>query len=484
MSKKLSQILKNVDGIEGRNCKDYLVTGISYDSRRIKEGYIFAAIRGKKFNGYEFIEEAIKNGAVAVLGGEEINDENICFLKCEDVRGAIGEIANFIFNNPSRRLYTIGVTGTNGKTTIVYLLDHIFNTVGIKHGIVSTVENKTPQKIYKSKLTTPEAPEVVNLMYKTVKEDGDSFILEVSSHSIDYKRIYGTSFNIAIFTNLTQDHLDFYGDMEKYFNSKLKLFTEYRPIISIINTDDEYGKRIYELCNGGKFSYGFNEGSDFRILDFKNVENGISFTISDHKGKEYNVKSNLIGDFNAYNITASFIASILRGIKYGDVLKGISSFKGVRGRMEFVAEYNGAKIYIDFAHTPSALYETLKSVKEIVKDGRVIVLFGAGGERDSGKRPLMGEAVSKFSNYAIITSDNPRSEDPMKIIEDIKKGFKNENYDIEVDRKEAIKKAINLLKKGDVLILAGKGHEDYQVIGDKMIPFDEREIVLQLIGEK
>ncbi len=484
MSKKLLEILKNIDGLEGKNCGNYLIEGISNDSRKIKKGYIFVAIEGKNFNGYDFIQEARERGAVALLGEKYSRGEDICFLKCEDAREKMAEIANFLFDNPSRKLFTVGITGTNGKTTISYLLDHIYTLEGLKHGMVSTVENKTPQKIYRSELTTPESPEIVKLMYETVKDGGRDFILEVSSHSIDLKRILGISFNIAVYTNLTQDHLDFYGNMENYFSSKLKLFTEYKPLITVINIDDEYGKRIFKLSSGGKFSYGFSEGADFKILDLKQNDNGLTFKIVDFKGKEYEVSSNLIGSFNSYNITAAFITSILRGIDPNKVLEHIKSFKGVKGRLEFVTQFNGGKIYIDFAHTPSALFEMLKSVKEVVKSGRLIVLFGAGGDRDKEKRPLMGEAVSKFSDYAIITSDNPRGEDPEEIIKDIERGFIGENYEVEVDRKLAIKKAINILKDGDILILAGKGHEEYQIVGNEKIPFDEKKIVFELIGEK
>ncbi len=481
MGKKVSEILKRVFIHSVSGCDGVVVDGINYNSKKVKRGDIFVAIRGEKFDGNDFIEDAVRRGAVSILSERKRMLQNICWLQSEDVRKNMAEISNFIFDYPSEKLFTAGITGTNGKTTIAYLLHHIFSKVGIEHGMTSTVENISPARTETSIMTTPESPDIVKLMYETVMEGGEAFFLEVSSHSIDFKRVWGILFDVAVFTNLTRDHLDFYENMENYFASKLKLFVDYSPKNVVVNVDSQYGRRIFEVASGNKYSYGFSEDAGYKITDFKSSHEGIFFKVKDIKGDTFEVKSKLFGRYNALNILASLVVAKLYGIDFEDSINAIGDFNGVKGRLEFVADKNGGKVYIDYAHTPDALKEVLNSVKNISKRGRLIVLFGAGGNRDREKRPLMGRVVCELSDFAIITSDNPRNENPEDIIDEVKEGFFKDNYVVEIDRKNAIYKALDMLEPGDVLILAGKGHEDYQILKDGKIPFDERKIVFEYL---
>jgi len=452
------------------------VKGITFNSKEVKKGYLFFALKGTKFDGHDFVKEAQERGAYAVVVQKPVSLD-IPVIIVEDTRKALGKCAHKFFGKASEKLNVIGVTGTNGKTTTTHLIEKILNEAGEKTGLVGTIYYRFGEKILGSGRTTPDQI----TWHKTLKEfyelGAKNVVAEVSSHALDQYRIYPTKFGAVIFTNLTQDHLDYHGSMEEYFESKRKLFTEYDSEVKIINADDPYGEELVKSIEGEVITYG-REG-DLKILDFKTGFKGSILKVS-YRGKEYEFKTNLIGNFQAYNLSAAIAYALWKGIEPEVIQKALKCIN-VPGRFEVVYS-DKFTVIVDYAHTPDAVENVLKTARKLTK-GRLISVFGAGGNRDREKRPLMGNSAEKYSDLIILTSDNPRYEEPEEIIKDILKGIEEkQKVIVEPERKKAIEKALKIAKEGDLVAILGKGHEDYQEIKGVKYPFNDAQVVKEILG--
>ncbi|MCX7794925.1 MAG: UDP-N-acetylmuramoyl-L-alanyl-D-glutamate--2,6-diaminopimelate ligase [bacterium] len=484
---KLIKLLENVEitdirGIENLNGID--IEGISSNSKNIKKNYIFIALRGERFDGHSFIEEALKNGAIVILGDRDI-DKDIPYIKVTNSKKAYAFLSSNFYGNPYKYIRTIGVTGTNGKTTTVNLIGKILETGGDKIGIIGTLGARLGDEALPTNFTTPEQLLLAELYNKAKILGIKRIVMEVSSHALAQHRVDAVCFEGSVFTNLTQDHLDFHKDMESYFSAKRYLFEMVSKVedgIMVINIDDPYGKRlISEFREKCPVTYGINEPAMVTARNIEVYPNGLSFDLL-LEGKSFKVQSKLLGEVNVYNILSAVGYCYRVGIPIDKILKVISEFSPVRGRLESVDLGQPFQVLIDYAHTPDALERVIKVSKSLGR--RVIVVFGCGGDRDKTKRPIMGDIATRLSDFVIITSDNPRSEDPRKIIEDIVSGVKKSNYIIQEDRKEAIFYAINMAEPGDVVVIAGKGHETYQIFKDVTIHFDDREVAMEAIKRR
>lgn len=485
---KLKDLLKNIKikSTEGDLYKE--IKNISSNSKEITADSLFVAILGTKYDGHNFIKEAIKRGAVAVVleNNRDLGDRTTKIL-VSDTREALGEIWSNLYHRPSFSLKMVGVTGTNGKTTVTYLCQNIFEGAGYKTAVLGTIKNIVRGEMLSGNLTTLDAGQFQKYLHYAMKREVDYAFCEVSSHGLAQKRVQGIKFDVAIFTNLTQDHLDFHKDMEDYFQAKLKLFTEYGKdnFTSLVNIDDEYGKRIVDILLKNKnnfITYAIEQDANIRATNITLKPEGSKFEVI-VKGKKNLLQLKLVGRFNIYNSLAALGMGIIYGLNLADIKHSLEKITPIRGRMERVGESTDYYVFIDYAHTPAGLQEILLSSREF-SPGRILLVFGCGGDRDKTKRKIMGEIAAKFSSHTIITSDNPRSENPEEIVKEIEDGFvkdKKNNYEIIVDRYSAIKKILNYAQKDDVVLIAGKGHEDYQIFKDKTIHFDDREVVEEIL---
>lgn len=476
---KVRDLLKDIDYniLQGRD--DLIIEGLNYNSKAIKDGEAFFCIKGLKADGHKYAESAIGNGAKVIVCEDPVvtKDADVTVIKVNDTRKALAIAASNYYDNPSKKMKVIGITGTNGKTTTAFMVKSVLEKAGFKVGLIGTVANYIGDKKLKAERTTPESLELHKLFDDMIKAGVEYCVMEVSSHSLYLHRVYGIEFSDAVFTNLTQDHLDFHKTMENYFQAKCILFNN--ATNKIINIDDEYGKRITSSFKGCS-TYSINENSDLKAFDIVNNSKGISFDIS-LNGEKENVKLMIPGIHNVYNSLAVIKVALLNNINFNEIKEGLKSAR-VPGRCELI-EHNDKldfDIIIDYAHTPDALEKILKSAREFT-EGRLLCVFGCGGDRDVTKRPIMGKIASELSDLVFVTSDNPRSEEPKKIIDDILEGISRDNYVVEENRKEAIFKAIKEGKHQDVIVIAGKGHEDYQVLKDKVIDFDERKVIAELL---
>lgn len=463
---------------------DIEITGMEHDSRKISKDNMFIAIKGFTVDGHDFIEQALEKGAncIVVEKDVEVEKDGITLLKVEDTIEVLAKFSSRFYEEPSKRLDLIGITGTNGKTSITYLIKNILELGNKKIGLIGTMGSIVDGKLIDNKNTTPESLTTQRLLRDMVDCSTEYCVMEVSSHSLDMKRVEHIDFQIGIFTNLTEDHLDYHITMENYFNSKLKLFNRTKKY-NIINIDDPYGKRILKEVDNSVpiITYGIEEKSDIYATDIVYHTKGVDFILNTPKGSiPINLK--LLGKFSVYNALAAIGCGIVCGLDLPTIKKGIESVEGIKGRFEIVPIDEDYNIIIDFAHTPDGLEKVLTTIDQFA-EGRKVVIFGAGGNRDKTKRPIMGKTVAKHADLCIVTSDNPRFENPDKIIEDIVVGIKKSggNYITITDRKEAIKYAILNAKPKDTILLAGKGHETYTIIRDKVIPFDEKQIVLDIL---
>jgi len=491
--KPLGELIKNLEIIKAyygsqliENFAPYKclkIKGISENSKEIKDRFIFVARKGTNLDGEVFIEEAIKSGALLIIRESDINPDETypgtIQIQVKDIKKALSTLSLNFFENPQEKIFLIGVTGTNGKTSVSYFTKNILNLLGFKCGYIGTLFYET-DRIIPAFETTPSILKVASLLKEMVDKDFKACVIEVSSHALHQDRLLGLFFDIVAFTNLSRDHLDYHKDMEDYYQAKKKLFKEYLKENSkiVISLESEYGKRLAEELKDFSPLLVNNEEIKCEIL---NKKSRLSFKIK-IKDKEYEIPTQLLGDYQAKNLATTLGILLAMGYRIEDLLEPIKKLKNPIGRLELVAEYKGAKIFVDYAHTPEALAEALKSLSSI-KENRLIVLFGCGGNRDKGKRPLMGKVASMLADGIILTSDNPRFEDPIKIIEDIKKGINSSKLcKIIPDRKSALEFAIKNLQKGDVLLVAGKGHETYQEIKDKRYPFSDQEEILKIIN--
>lgn len=466
--------------------KDFEAEGISCNSKEVSDNFIFVAIEGTHLNGHRFIDEAISRGAKAVVIQSSAfkvqSSKKASVIPVDDTRRALANLAAKFYGNPSSKIKVVGVTGTNGKTTITYLIEDLLKKTGFMPAVIGTVNYRFKDKIIPSKNTTPGPLELQSLLADMVKENASHAIMEVSSHALNQDRTYAIDFHSAIFTNLTQDHLDYHKTQEDYFQDKVKLFKDLdRNAFIVINTDDAYGRRIREMIKGPEIiTYAIDNEADIMAKDIKPGMSATEFTLMANK-KGMNFKTGLIGRHNIYNILASFAWAFKEGLNQTGAKSALESFNFIPGRLEKIISGRDFSVFVDYAHTEDALTNAITALRQISAN-KIIVVFGCGGERDKTKRPKMGRAVSDLADYAIITNDNPRSEDPQKIIEDIVKGLKKDNYCIIPDRKVAISKSLSIAKAGDIVLIAGKGHENCQILKDQTIHFDDREVVKECLG--
>ncbi|MBI4974281.1 MAG: UDP-N-acetylmuramoyl-L-alanyl-D-glutamate--2,6-diaminopimelate ligase [Candidatus Omnitrophica bacterium] len=482
----LKDILNGIAFRTEDNISNIRIDRITDDSRVVDEGDLFIAVSGYSVDGHKFIKEAISKGAKVILSGKELLlPSGIVKVFIDDMRKAIPVIAGNFYNHPSDVLKLTGITGTNGKTTITYLIENILKGIGKETGVIGTVDYRFKDRKICAKNTTPGALELTALLAEMVKEGTEHVIMEVSSHSLDQHRVGGLSFDIAIFTNITSEHMDYHKTMMNYFNAKAKLFDRLKDDgIAILNSDDRRVARLKRAIRKKVITYGIVNNADVMARNLKVSQEGSSFLAATPNGS-VKIATRLIGFHNISNILAGIAASVAQGIDLRKAKDGIESLTLIPGRLEEIDLGQPFKVFVDYAHTEDALYNTLSTLKKIAKRN-IITVFGCGGDRDRKKRPLMGRAACRFSDKAIMTSDNPRFEDPYQIIKEIEDGVRGEfsNYVIIEDRRDAIEKAIAIALKDDIVVIAGKGHERCQIIEDKVIPFDDREVVRSILEMK
>jgi UDP-N-acetylmuramoyl-L-alanyl-D-glutamate--2,6-diaminopimelate ligase len=465
------------------------VSGVEYDSRKVVDGSIFVAIKGFNTDGHLFIQDALNKKAVAVVveNSEAIPDSfvnhfNAVKIIANDSRQTLAELSNAFYDEPSKKLRLIGITGTNGKTTTSYFLKNIYETSGYKVGLMGTISNYIGSEKIDAKLTTPESNDLNKMLNQMQIAGCDYAVMEVSSHSLALKRVHGLHFSFGVFTNITAEHLDFHRDFESYLSAKKILFNTL-PLSSsaIYNSDDLHSIDIIKDCPSLKYSFGTKSDSQFRISEINCDLSGTSFTIN-YENKNYALRTSLVGDFNAFNAAGAFAAAKLSGLKDEVIAEGILTTPQVPGRFEILS--NGTrKVVIDYSHTPDSLEKTLMVIRNITqKKNPVYTVFGCGGNRDKLKRPVMGKIATELSDKVIVTSDNPRNENPSTIIEEIRSGITKDNYEVIEDRGAAIEEAIKKSGKNSVILIAGKGHENYQEIGGVRHHFSDREVAKKVLG--
>jgi len=478
---KFSEILKKIKlNYILTEIEDFNVQGLAYDSRKVKPGYIFFAIKGLKDNGNKYTNDAIKNGAKVIFSEEDTNTD--LTVKVDKIRKLMASMSGVYYDDPSAKLKLIGVTGTNGKTTTMYLIRSFLKDAGYSAGLIGTIDYQTGNMKMDSTLTTPDSIEMNMMLGEMVNSKMDFCVMEVSSIALVMDRVYGLNFDSAIFTNLTSEHLDFHNDMNNYFEAKKILFDRLKCTgHAIANNDDEYGKKILKDTVAKKFFYSMKKDSDLKAFNEKLTLSGLEFDVM-YKGKNYKLTSSLSGRFNIYNILASVSAVLNYDIDMNSIQKTLLNFSEVSGRFNKVKLPNGAIAVIDYSHTSDSLKNAIESSREILNEektkGRVITIFGCGGNKDRTKRPVMGDYATKLSDHSIITSDNPRFEDPMEIINEILTGVKTKNnFEVIGNREEAIRRGIEISRFGDIVLICGKGHETYQEINGIKNHFDDKEMV-------
>ena len=456
---------------------DVEIEAINYDSRIKTKNGLFICIEGYTVDGHNYIPSAIENGAIAILVQKQVDlpiPSHIRVVKVKDTRQSMACIGANFYGHPSLALDLIGITGTNGKTTTAHLIAWILESASKKIGVIGTIENRIGDRVIKSERTTPESLDLQRLLH-TMKTDGVSHtIMEVSSHALALKRVKGIRYQVGLFTNLTQDHLDFHKTFDNYLEAKSKLFN--MCDIGIINQDDPHADQMLKAGDCKYYTFAIDKAADFKAENIIITSSGVDFILLTKDGM-FPVSMPIPGKFSVYNALAAIAATHLMGISMQDIIRALVTVPGVPGRVQKIPTRKGFNVIVDYAHTPDGLENVLKSVKDFAKTN-IITVFGCGGDRDKTKRPIMGKIAGKYSNYTILTSDNPRSEDPEEILNHIENGIKQigKNYEKILNREEAIKKAIEIAKKDDVIVIAGKGHEDYQILKDRIIHFDDVEI--------
>jgi len=485
---KLEQLFDNLDYKIIHGSMKHQISGVKINSQQIRQNFVFIAIPGTKDDGWQYVDDAIEHGASVIVSEHDKYPQSskATFIQVKDAHHAAGIISSNFYNNPSSKIPVIGITGTNGKTTTAYLIRSIFQYAGKKTGMIGTVSYETGARNIPADRTTPNSIYSQSLLSEMVSNECNVAVMEVSSHSIDQKRIAGINFNVGIFTNLTSDHLNYHKTIEAYFETKASFIRSLSPDnFAILNTEDEYSRILIKdsevKCH--KLTYGFSENADIRA-DVNSISlSGSTFQL--YVGtRQFKVKTYLTGKYNILNVLAAIAASYVQGIDLKTIIDAIEKGVYVPGRLEEIANREKIKILVDYAHTEDALYNVLNCLKDIAgKD--IITVFGCGGNRDKSKRAEMGKVATRFSKLTIITNDNPRNESPNDIIADILEGIPdNANIQIEPDRDTAIKKAIQAAKPGDIVLIAGKGHETYQDFGNRVIPFDDRAVARKYIQEK
>lgn len=463
---KLRKLFKDFD-VEIKGSKEVEITGISSHSQFVAPGSLFIAKKGKSFDGTDFIPKALEAGALAVL--TDIYNpflENAVQVIASDVGALEALLAKRYYGDPASSLFLVGITGTNGKTTTAYLVRHLLGNCGL----MGTIENIIGKQKLSAQLTTADVVTNYKVLREIVDQKMHAVVMEVTSHALDQNRVEGIQFDLGIFTNLSQDHLDYHGSMEAYKAAKMTLFDKVSE--SIINRDESAAKDLEGI------TYAIDRVADFRGTDIEESLEGTRFNVH-YQNRVYPFVTQLIGRYNVYNCLAAIVVGIHRGHRFSTLQKKLAEFEGIPGRLERISNEQGIHLFVDFAHTDRALENVLSTLKKITQ-GKIITIFGCGGERDREKRPKMARAVEKFSDQVIVTSDNPRHEDPVQICHAVAEGLTRKHF-IEVDRRAAIQRGILMAQKGDIVLIAGRGHEPFQKIAGRFIPFDDREVAREIV---
>jgi len=460
--------------------KEIDITSICSDSREVQKGSLFIALKGYHVDGISFIEDAIEKGARVIVTEAQTDykskSSDICFLKTEDPQGFLAKILMRFYQTPWEKIKIIGVTGTNGKTTITYLLESILTCVRKSCGVIGTVNHRFGNKVIPADNTTPGLVDNYQYISDMVGQKIEYCVMEVSSHALTQRRVEGIDFNVAVFTNLTQDHLDYHKNLNDYFLAKSLLFKNLSPdAIALINHDDSYAEELFSLSQGKIKTYGIKKDSSIMAKDIILSLAGSTFNLIT-EGEQISIRTNLIGRHNIYNILAAVGVCFYEGISLQKIKEGIEHLVGVPGRLERIQCGQDFNVFIDYAHTEDALKNILSSIREVCS-GRIVLVFGCGGDRDQDKRPKMGKIACDMADDVIVTSDNPRTEDPKAIIDGIVRGITKKNYTVVLNRIEAIHLALDIAQAGNTVLIVGKGHEDYQILKDKKIDFNERQII-------
>lgn len=489
---KVAELAKEINALSVIGRVDAEALDVTHDSRASAPGTVFVAIRGEKIDAHRFIPQVAELGAVAVISERDAAEGEVApvWIKVSNARAALAQASAAVHMHPSQKLKLVGITGTNGKTTTAHLIDSIIRAVEGTSAMFGTINHHIGNESITAKHTTPEAPDIQRMLARALTVGCQSAVMEVSSHSIELHRADALSFAVAVFTNLTRDHLDYHQTMESYFNAKKRLFDGSLGVVPgkiVINIDDEYGRRLLEEARGEKISYGFAENADVRTNEFNLSAKGTEFTAITPKG-QIAVRASLVGRPHVYNILAAIATGLALGFDPERIASGVEACRSVAGRFEQVMfegkHQPGFTVVVDYAHTDDALKNVLQTAREVAGTGRLITVFGCGGDRDRTKRAPMGEIASSLSDVAIATSDNPRTEDPEAIIADIEVGLKRTErpYLKITDRRKAIFRAIEEARIGDIVVIAGKGHETYQILGDHTIHFDDREVAREALS--
>lgn len=486
---KLSGLLSGVTTVSVRGSAEVEISSVCSDSRKVTAGAVFVALPGAQAHGEHFVAEALANGAVAVVSQSEVPSGGAVLVLVADVRRAFAELACAFFGRPSESLKIAGVTGTNGKTTTAFLIQHICDAALMRCGLVGTVQYKVGERVLPATRTTPDAWELQSLLAQMRDAGCKGAVLEVSSHAIVQQRVRGVDVDAAVFTNLTQDHLDYHGTMDAYFEAKAGFLLgvgsqRFKHATAIVNVDDRFGAQLLDrLVQAGikTASFGLGSRAEFRASNCRTDRNGSSFQL-DAAGRSWLVRLPLIGMFNISNALAAIAAASAMGVDIRTAVLALASAPGVPGRMQAVPGKRAFKVFVDYAHTDDALRNALKTLRDL-QPRHLIVVFGCGGDRDAGKRALMGAAAEEGADWTILTSDNPRSEEPGRIVDDIVLGMRRKTHEVVLDRKAAIRRAIESAGPRDIVLIAGKGHETVQEMGGKVEPFDDVAIAASVIED-
>jgi len=488
--RKLSEVFEGVETSLLAGASSTEIYQVACDSRKVRPGALFFAIHGAKADGNTFIQDAVKRGAVAIVSEEQPSGAilaGVVWIQVREARKALAITAANFFGHPANALQLVAVTGTNGKTTTTSVVDAIVKASGAKTGLFGTIAYHTPLGDYPAPNTTPESVDLQGFLAEIRDAGGKYAVLEASSHSLAMDRLWGCHFQAAVFTNLTREHMDFHETFEDYFAAKRRLFADTgagAPEVAVLNADDEFGKRLVRLAKK-TVTYGLESDADITTKKFQLTFDGLTFTAHTPNGKLH-VESRLVGRINVYNLLAAIGAAQALGLSNGAIETGIRNLESVSGRFQRIDLGQPFLVIVDYAHTDDALENLIRTARELNPKGRIITLFGCGGEKDRTKRPVMGEVTGRLSDLTILSSDNPRSEGPLKIISDIIVGLQKTagKYLIEPDREKAISMAMDEARSGDIVLLAGKGHENYQILADKTFEFDDREMARRALRER
>lgn len=482
---KLHELLNNLHALVPFSGENPDITSIENDNRKVQQGSLFICIKGYTVDGHDFAEAAVKSGAVAVVAEHDL-PLNVPVIVVNDTNRAMAVLADAFYGQPSRKFKLVGITGTNGKTTVSHLIEKVLSDAGKKTGLIGTMYTKIGAKMIETKNTTPESL-TLQKTFKSMADEGvEAAVMEVSSHALDLGRVHGTEFDVAVFTNLSQDHLDYHHTMEEYKHAKGLLFSQLgntfetnKPKFAVLNVDDPASDSFMRGTSAHIITYGIDQKADISAKDITMTSKGTAFTLS-AAGRELLVNMQLIGKFSVYNVLAGIGAGLALGMPLEHIIRSIEGVEGVAGRFELVNAGQDFTVIVDYAHTPDSLENVLSTISQFAQK-KVFVVVGCGGDRDRTKRPLMAKIACNLATDPIFTSDNPRSEDPIEILKDMQAGAEGESYQLIPDRKAAIEFAVKNASEGDVILIAGKGHETYQIIGSQVFDFDDRKVAKDAI---